>query len=871
MSVIGIDLGGAYSVIAQAQKGGIKTVLNGASQRRSSTLVSINGKERALASNADTMIKSNYKNTVWYINRLIGRTLGLPDTEKELSLLPYAKMFGESKKTQGQLVATLKVDGEDEEFTATQLLAMLIGQLQRDAIAGTPGVKTSDVVISVPAWYTDAQRHEVLAACEIANVACLGVMSDTTAVALNYGIWKNQRKAFDGEEKFYVMFINMGATQYTVSIVHFKTGTMRVLSTTHDRFLGGRVIDIAIANKLVAEFKAKTGLDASREATPKAYIKLLIAAEKAKKNLCGGVPSVKINVECLMNDRDLANVTLTREELDEICAPLADRMMGPIQQALNEVGIQNSELKSVEATGGALRMAVFKKKVGSFFGFEAVEPNYGLMTTMDMDESAGHGCALQCAMISPKFNVKAFEIQHGTQYPITISWDQPDVVEPAEENKMEVEEEEEGEAGAESNGVNSLTLFSKNSISGTRKINFRRNKPFTLEATYSDAVVNDQAFPGGSQHIAKFTISGMPAAGTGGEVPRVRVFLTQDSNGILRAQSALYMEEKIEKADEDVAMKDESKEGEAQADKNEATEGEAAKKEEDEQKKTGGEGEKEEPKKKKKKFKRVNLKVDAVYTGMPPRHIVVAQQSREANMAQVDRIIRETHDARNDLETFVYDFRDKLDRQLSQFAADEEKQNINDRLAKEEDWLYTEEADDAKKKIFVSKLDDLRALTKPIEQREVEANGRPNACNQLRTLTESYLTIVNGSDEKYAHLSVEDRDEVRNCCNSAQQWLSDQQEKQQILPLSADPVLLVGDISKRWSEVDNKCKPIVNKKKPEPVKEEEAKKTEGADSKAEESGDGDTKADGEAETSSKTDAEPEKTEGGEKSMDVDKE
>ena len=110
-----------------------------------------------------------------------------------------------------------------------------------------------------------------------------------------------------------------------------------------------------------------------------------------------------------------------------------------------------------------------------FFGLEPVEPNYGLMTTMDMDESAGHGCALQCAMISPKFNVKAFEIQHGTQYPITISWDQTDVVEAADENKMEVEEED-GGAGVESKGVNSLTLFSKNGISGTRKINFRRNK-----------------------------------------------------------------------------------------------------------------------------------------------------------------------------------------------------------------------------------------------------------------------------------------------------------------------------------------------------------------------------------------------------------
>ena len=176
-----------------------------------------------------------------------------------------------------------------------------------------------------------------------------------------------------------------------------------------------------------------------------------------------------------MNDRDLVNVTLTREELEEICAPLADRMIVPIQQALNEVGIQNSDLKSIEATGGTMRMAQFKRKIGGFFGLEPVEPNYGLMTTMDMDESAGHGCALQCAMISPKFNVKAFEIQHGTQYPITISWDQADVVETADENKMEVEEED-GGAGVESKGVNSLTLFSKNGISGTRKINFRRNK-----------------------------------------------------------------------------------------------------------------------------------------------------------------------------------------------------------------------------------------------------------------------------------------------------------------------------------------------------------------------------------------------------------
>merc|ERR1711916_214270 len=150
----------------------------------------------------------------------------------------------------------------------------------------------------------------------------------------------------------------------------------------------------------------------------------------------------------------------------------------------------------------------------------------------------------------------------------------------------------------------------------------------------------------------------------------------------------------------------------------------------------------------------------------------------------------------------------KTDEGATKESGAEDGTKTDDEASKtEEDWLYTEEADDAKKKVFVNKLSDLKDLTKAITQREVESNGRPNACNQLRILTESFLGLVNGSDEEYAHLTDEDRDEVRNCCNSAQQWLSDQQEKQQILPLSADPVLLVGDISKRWSEVEKKCKP----------------------------------------------------------------
>ena len=481
MSVVGIDLGGKSSVIAQAQKGGIKTVLNGASQRLSSSLVSIKGPQRSLASTADTMVKSNYKNTVWYANRLIGRELGSADLEKELALMPFSKFIGESKTTPGKLVITLKVDGEDEEFTPQQVLAMLLGQLQRDAVAETPNVTTSDLVVTVPCWFTDTQRQQLLEACEIANLNCHGLINDTTAVALNYGIWKNARGAFKDEENYYVMFLNFGATQYSVQIVKFSEGKMTVKSTTHDRFLGGRVIDMAIADKLVAGFKEQTkGLDTSRTANPKAYLKLLIQAEKAKKNLCGGIPAIKVNCECLMEDRDLSNFLLKKEDLEEICTPLADRMIAPIEQALAETGLQFSDLKSIEATGGTMRMPIFKQKVGSFFNLPQTPPNYGLMTTMDMDESAGSGCALMCAMLSPKFNVKPFEVEDAVQFPVSISWEKPESEVADDENKMDVDEDgEQGTASVSASGTDRLILFQRNGVAGARKIAFRRNKVST--------------------------------------------------------------------------------------------------------------------------------------------------------------------------------------------------------------------------------------------------------------------------------------------------------------------------------------------------------------------------------------------------------
>jgi heat shock 70kDa protein 4 len=322
--------------------------------------------------------------------------------------------------------------------------------------------------------------------------------------------------------------------------------------------------------------------------------------------------------------------------------------------------------------------------------------------------------------------------------------------------------------------------------------------------------------------VAKFDISGMPEVGTAGEIPRVRVYLRQDISGVLHAESAIYMEEKADEPEpapapeadkKDVAPADEGKKDGAAADE--------GKKGAESTEESGKSADVEEPpKKKKKRYKRVSLKVEATYSGTVARDVMIDQQSIEANLAGTDRLIRETSDARNDLETFVYEFRDKLDGNLSSFSTEEERESVKGRLASEEDWLYTDEADETSKSGFVGKLKDLKSLVEHITNRETEANGRGHACNELRKLTQFYLGIVNGNDEKYDHLTDEERDTVRKACGESDVWLSNLQDQQMALAASVDPVLKIKDISNKWSETDKVCKPIVSRKKPAPKVEE---------------------------------------------------
>ena len=207
-------------------------------------------------------------------------------------------------------------------------------------------------------------------ACEIGGIHALRLMHDTTATAVEYGIYKSAKKVFDATAPQHVMFVDLGHASTSVSVVDFVIGKLVVKSTTFDRNLGGRDFDMAIAKWIATEFQAKHKDDPM--STPKTLRKLLVAAEKAKKTLSpAGVTDASLFIECLMNDIDFP-ITLSLEKYEELTKPLLDRLAAPIGAALRESGLAPTDLTSCEIVGGTSRISAVKRTISGVLGLDEV-------------------------------------------------------------------------------------------------------------------------------------------------------------------------------------------------------------------------------------------------------------------------------------------------------------------------------------------------------------------------------------------------------------------------------------------------------------------------------------------------------------------
>jgi heat shock protein 4 len=441
------------------------------------------------------------KNTVGSLKRLAGRTLNDPDVQIEQQYVSAPLV-----DIGGQVGAEVTYLGQKEQYTSTQLVSMFLSKVKATASAELK-LPVTDMVMSVPAWFTDIQRRALMDAAEIAGLKLLRLMNDTTAAALGYGITKTDLPAAE-EKPRRVAFIDIGHSNYSCSIVEFKKGELAVKSTAYDRHFGGRDFDKALVDHFAAEFKEKYKIDI--KTNPKAVVRVAAAAEKLKKILSANLQA-PINIESLMNDVDVQSM-MKREELEALVEPLLKRAHIPLEDALAQAKLTKEDIDVIELVGGCTRVPALKERIQTFFG-------KNLSFTLNQDEAIARGCAFSCAILSPVFRVRDFAIHDIVNYPIEFTW----------EKSADIPDED-----------TSLTVFNKGNVMPSTKIlTFYRKETFNLEAKYAEP----ESLPGKiNPWIGQFSVKNVKAnAENDFMICKLKARL--NLHGILNVESGYFVED----------------------------------------------------------------------------------------------------------------------------------------------------------------------------------------------------------------------------------------------------------------------------------------------------------------------------------------
>lgn len=670
-SISGIDLGSATTVIAVARNRGIDVITNEVSNRATPTLVGFGPKARTLGEPAKTNEISNFKNTVGSFKRIIGRSFNDPEILEIENKFISAQLVD----VQGQVGAKVQYLGEEQILSSVQLTAAFLTKIKETATAELK-LPVSDVVISVPGWYTDAQRRAILDASEIAGLNALRLMNDTTASALGYGITKTD---LPEDKPRYVAICDIGHSNYSVAIVAYLKGKLNVLSTAYDRHFGGRNFDQALVDHFAKEFSSKYKLDLT--SSPKAMFRLSAAVEKMKKILSANAQA-PISVESIMNDVDVSAM-MKREELEALVKPLLARSTEPLERALADAKLTVGDIEAIEMVGGCTRVPAIKDAISAFFGGKA------LSFTLNQDEAVARGCAFGCAILSPVLRVRDFAVHDLTPYPIEFSWDKTADI-PDEDSQLEV--------------------FAKNNVVPSTKIlTFYRKEAFTLTATYS----SPGDLPGQTKPwIGAYTIKNV-TPNSSGDYSIVKVKARLNLHGILNVEQAYVVEEvEVEEVIPEEELPKEDKPTGETVEKNEDAEMEEA------------DAEPAKPKTRlvKKMVRKADLPVITASATLEPT-LKDQYKEKEFNMAMTDRVVSETEDKKNALEEYIYEVRGKLEDEWAPFVDDAQREKLNSMLMDTEDWLYGD-GEDAKKAKYVSKMEDLQRQAGPIRGRYFEAENK---------------------------------------------------------------------------------------------------------------------------------------------------
>ena len=374
--IIGIDLGTTNSAFAYMVAGKPEVITNAEGNRTTPSVVAINKKgERLVGQVAQRQRVTNPKDTVYGVKRLIGRKPSDKEVKKDRDIMPYEIV------EKGGSVA-VKMGGKD--YTPEEVSAMILSKIKADAEAFL-GDKVTEAVITVPAYFDDAQRQATKDAGKIAGLEVKRIINEPTAAALAYGLEK-------GKEEKIVVF-DLGGGTFDVSVLELGDGVFEVRATNGDTHLGGEDFDNAIVNYFLDDFKSKEGIDLRKDNA--AMQRLKDEAEKAKKEL-STTTEYEVNIPFITADADGPKhfeLTLTRAKLEELVKDLLERLDGPVEKALKDAGLGKSEIHNVVMVGGMTRMPAVVERVKKFFGKDP-------MQGVNPDEVVAIGAAIQGGVLA---------------------------------------------------------------------------------------------------------------------------------------------------------------------------------------------------------------------------------------------------------------------------------------------------------------------------------------------------------------------------------------------------------------------------------------------------------------------------------------